>query len=128
MDWQTAEDSTAPEGWTNLGLDNDVGDFESCGDGWNGYARKKTQGQLYATMKGAGRATVKYRDCLGEGFATLYLNGKQLDKSQKNTGKLRMFRSLGSLGINASCLSAKLGIPFYALYHHVVLASGTATS
>ena len=92
VDWENAEDSKAPEGWTNLGLTNDAGNRKSCARGWNGYARLKEQGQLYATMKGSGRATVEYRDCLAQGFASLYLNGKLLDKTEENNGKLQTFR------------------------------------
>lgn len=97
VDWKNVEDLKAPKGWTNLGLTGTAGDSKNCADGWNGYARLKAQGQLFATMKGYGRATVKYSDCYGEGFAALHLNGKQLDKSPKNTGEVRTFRYLRSV-------------------------------
>ena len=109
MNWKIAKDSKAPQGWTNLGLTGKVDDSEvDCANGWHGFARNKAQGQLYATMKGSGRATVKYKDCLGQGFATLYLNGKQLDKSETNSGKLRMFRSLQCAGYKFSYLIANI--------------------
>ena len=108
MDWQNAQDSQTPEGWTNVGLDNRVDDHVNCVDRWNGFSSSDAQGQLYATMKGSGRATVKYKDCLGQGFATLYLNGKQLDKSETNSGKLRMFRSLQCTRYNVSYLIANI--------------------
>ena len=97
VDWKNIDDSKAPKGWTTVGLTGNAGDSKNCADGWNGYARLKAQGQLFATMKGYGRATVKYSDCYGEGFATLHLNGKQLDSSPKNTGEVRTFRYVGSL-------------------------------
>ena len=125
MDWQTAEDSKAPEGWTNLGINGHAGDSKNCGEGWNGYGRLKEQGQLFATMKGEGHATVKYSDCLGEGFAALYLNGKQIDKSPANSGELRTFRCLNA----RSFMSRKLGNDLLRnLCRYVVLISRTTTS
>ena len=80
-------------GWTANGLDAYVPDGQfKCGDGWNGFSYYELQGQLYATMKGYGRATVKYRDCKGEGYVGLYLNGIKIDNSPIGTGQLRIFR------------------------------------
>ena len=113
MDWHTAEDSKAPEGWTNLGLRSHAGNSKNCGNGWNGYARLNAQGQLYAKMKGLGRATVKYSDCYGEGFATLYLNGKLIDQSPENTGEVRTFRCL-------DCVSATHKLANITFFLHIL--------
>ena len=92
MDWQTAPDGTAPEGWKIWNLDEHAADLRNCGNGWNGYAFMQDKGQLYAKMKGHGIATIKYRDCWGEGFAGVYLDGRRIDKSATGTGELRIFR------------------------------------
>ena len=92
VDWEKAQDSKTPKGWTNMGLENRVDDYANCASRWNGFSNGNVEGQLYATMKGSGRATVEYKDCLGKGFVALYLNGKQIDKSPESSGELRTFR------------------------------------
>ena len=92
VNWKIAKDLQPPPGWKTKGFSGHVGNFRFCGNGWNAYARWDEQGQLYAKMKGAGRATVNYRDCWKEGFVGLYLNGKQLDKSPENNGHVRTYR------------------------------------
>ena len=94
VEWKIAEDAKAPEGWTSWGLDNSAGNLGGCGNGWNGYAHFREKGQLAARMTGSGRATVKYKDCWGEGYAGLYLNGILMDKSPANTAETRTFRCL----------------------------------
>ena len=92
VDWQTAEDAKAPNGWAVWNFQEHAGNLRSCANGWNAYAYLQDRGQLYATMKGYGRATVKYRDCWGEGFVSLFLNGRQIDKSTSYSSDLRTFR------------------------------------
>ena len=97
VDWQTAKDSVAPEGWAIWNFQEHAGNLRACGNGWNAYAYMQERGKLYATMKGYGRATVKYKDCWGEGFASLYLNGKPIDKSGAYSSELRTFRFFGRM-------------------------------
>ena len=92
MDWATAEDSKAPPGWKLESFDGEVENLESCANGWNAYAPGESHGHLMSRMRGSGRATVKYKDCLGEGFIALYLNDRRIDNSPDRTGELRTFR------------------------------------
>ena len=92
VDWQNVEDSKAPEGWATAHLTSNIGNFKYCANGWNAYARMQTQGELYVTMEGYGYATVTYRDCWGDGFVGLYLNGNLIDKSPENNGNQRTYR------------------------------------
>ena len=92
MDWGTAADNTAPSGWSITGFNGNVGDSRDCAGGWNAYANSANQGELAATMVGAGRATVVYRDCWGSGFVGLYVNGELLDKTEENTAVQKTFR------------------------------------
>ena len=95
MNWQTAADSTAPEGWKISGFDDNVGDKRQCKDGWNAFARDENQGTLSAKMKGTGIVKAKYRDCWSEGHATVYLNGTQKDQSGDKTGAFQTTRCSG---------------------------------
>ena len=106
VDWKTAKDFKAPPGWTASGFNWHVSNLRYCGNGWNAYANGASQGQLYAAMKGYGRATVQYSDCWSEGSAVLYLNGKQLDRSPQNTGQLRTYRWSACVTCDVSLLSA----------------------
>ena len=92
MEWATAEDSNAPPGWKMIDFNGKVENLESCANGWNAYAPGNLHGHLSARMRGSGRATVKYKDCLGEGFIGLYVNDRRVDKTPTNTGELRTFR------------------------------------
>ena len=92
VDWGTATDSTAPEGWTITGFNGNVGNSRDCSGGWNAYANSANQGELAATMGGAGRATVVYRDCWSEGFVGLYVNGALLDQTEENNAVQKTFR------------------------------------
>lgn len=79
--------------------------WSGCANGWNAYGVRELQGQLYATMKGYGRATVKYRDCYGQGFIGLYLNGIKIDNTPKKTTQLRTYRCSASMSLHVSSLS-----------------------
>ena len=97
VDWKTASDSTAPEGWTISGFSSNVGDLRDCANGWNAYATLANQGELTGVMQGAGRATVVYRDCWREGFVGLYVNGEKMDQTEENNGVQKTFRCAGSV-------------------------------
>ena len=92
VDWANVVDQKAPAGWQVKGFSGNVGDARKCKHGWNAYAGGRSQGQLYATMKGYGRATVKYRDCWGEGFVGLYVNGEREDQTEENNSVQRTYR------------------------------------
>ena len=92
VDWAHASDAKAPVGWHVVGFNGNVGNGRKCKNGWNAYANGSNQGQLYATMKGSGIATVQYRDCWSEGFVGLYVNGLKMDQSSTNDGKLQTYR------------------------------------
>ena len=76
MNWKTAKDKVAPKGWKVSGFNGDVGNKKLCANGWNAYANGNKQGTLYATLKGSGTLTAKFRDCWKEGSASIYLNNK----------------------------------------------------
>ena len=92
VDWQTAADNTAPDGWSIAGFNGNVGDSRDCGNGWNAYANSANQGQLTGVLQGSGRATVVYRDCWSEGFVGLYVNGALLDQTEENNAVQKTFR------------------------------------
>ena len=92
MDWQTAADNTAPEGWSIAGFSGTVGNQRNCAGGWNAYANSGNQGELTTTMVGFGRATVVYRDCWSEGFVGLYVNGALVDQTEENNAVQKTFR------------------------------------
>ena len=92
VDWKTAADKVAPAGWTASGFNGHIFFSNKCDNGWNAYANRDDQGQLYAMMKGYGLATVKYRDCWGEGFVGLYLNGQKIDNSSTVASEPRTYR------------------------------------
>ena len=92
VDWQTAADNTAPEGWSIAGFNGNVGDSRDCAGGWNAYANSGNQGELTGVLQGSGRATVVYRDCWSEGFVGLYVNGALLDQTEENNAVQKTFR------------------------------------
>jgi hypothetical protein len=77
VNWKTATDNKAPEGWKIAGFNGNVGNKRLCANGWNAYANGNKQGTLSTTMEGSGTVTIKFRDCWKEGTATVYLNDKQ---------------------------------------------------
>ena len=79
--------------------------WSTCASGWNAEGAQMYEGQLYATMKGYGRATVKYKDCYAKGFVGLYLNGIRIDKTLFGTGQLRTYRCSASMSRHVSSLS-----------------------
>ena len=85
----------APAGWKATGFTGNLGDYQKCKDGWNGYATLGNKGQLKASLKGSGVATVVYGACMGEGFASLYVNGVKEDQSESKTGNPRTYRCSG---------------------------------
>ena len=87
----------APAGWEATGFNGAVGDTGDCKDGWNAFAYSSNKGKLFATMKGSGRATVKYKDCLKGGFVGLYVNDVQKDHTETETGNLRTYRCSGGV-------------------------------
>ena len=114
VDWANVLDDKAPAGWHVKGFNGNVGDAKQCKNGWNAYANGGSQGELYATMTGSGRATVQYRDCWSQGFVGLYVNGVKKDQSGTNNGQLRTYRWFTQ--------SSRLSI---ALSHAAVMQSNT---
>merc|ERR1712051_315108 len=90
VNWKTANDSTAPKGWKTSGFSGNVGNSRSCGNGWNAYRGGSGQGTLYATLKGSGTLTAKFRDCWKEGTASIYLNNKLKGSSKNRSGQWKI--------------------------------------
>jgi hypothetical protein len=90
--WKKAPDSPGwpivPKGWKGSGFKGGAGHKgkRGCSDGWAAFANKKKHGQLETTLQGSGTATLHYGDCWGEGFATVYLNDKKIDETERNSG------------------------------------------
>lgn len=92
VDWAAVTDGpTAPPGWVTRGFNGNVGNSRGCASGWNAYANGGHQGELVATLKGEGRATVQYADCWKEGHVVLYLNGVRKDQTQDGTGAVKTY-------------------------------------
>lgn len=92
VNWKTAQKGATPPGWQSNGFNSKSQDHKNnCKNGWTGFADLSAQGQLFAKMKAAGKATVKYRDCNAGGFIGLYLNGAQIDKTV-NKAEQKTFR------------------------------------
>ncbi len=86
VNWKTAADSKAPKGWKVSGFSGNVGNSRLCANGWNGYRGGNGQATLYATLKGSGTLTAKFRDCWKEGSASIYLNNKLKASSKNKSG------------------------------------------
>ena len=81
VNWRTATDARAPQGWSGDIAGFSKNEWALCRESWDGWLR---YGHLSATMKGYGEVTVKYRDCLKDERAKVYLNGQQKGQSGFN--------------------------------------------
>ena len=101
VNWRVVPDGEAPEGWAVTGFTSFIdGGQRFCANGWNAYAQADNQGQLWTTLQGSGRATVKYRDCWAEGFVGLYVNGEKKDETdEENPGVQSTYRCCSGIAL-----------------------------
>ena len=92
VNWQDVQDRAAPNGWMATGFNRGIGDGRECANGWTAFATAEDQGEMWTILQGSGRATVKYRDCWGEGFVGLYVNGEKKDQTEENNSVQRTYR------------------------------------